>query len=41
MMDMMYTIPSDDTITKCIVTKDMVDGNGQPMITSNQMRFRA
>ncbi|MBQ8184241.1 MAG: ATP-dependent Clp protease ATP-binding subunit ClpX [Lachnospiraceae bacterium] len=41
MMDLMYTIPSDDSITNCIVTKDMVEGDGQPMLTSNQMRFRA
>ncbi len=41
MMDLMYTIPSDNTITNCIVTKEMVEGNGEPVITSNQMRYRA
>ncbi|MCI8415882.1 MAG: ATP-dependent Clp protease ATP-binding subunit ClpX [Lachnospiraceae bacterium] len=41
MMDLMYTIPSDDSITNCMVTKAMVEGEGQPVITSNQMRFRA
>lgn len=32
MMDDMYTIPSDDTITKCIVTKDAVLGKGKPVL---------
>ena len=32
MMDDMYTIPSDDTITKCIVTKDAVLGKGKPIL---------
>ncbi len=41
MMDLMYTIPSDSSITNCMVTKEMVEGGGEPVITSNQMRFRA
>ncbi|SDZ73055.1 ATP-dependent Clp protease ATP-binding subunit ClpX [Lachnospiraceae bacterium NK3A20] len=32
MMDVMYTIPSDDTIEKCIVTKAAVDGKGTPIL---------
>ncbi|HAK18511.1 MAG TPA: ATP-dependent Clp protease ATP-binding subunit ClpX [Lachnospiraceae bacterium] len=32
MMDDMYTIPSDDTVTKCIVTKDAVLGKGKPVL---------
>ena len=32
MMDVMYTIPSDDTIAKCIITKESVDGTEQPII---------
>lgn len=31
MMDMMYRIPSDEEIEKCIVTADSVDGVSQPM----------
>ncbi len=27
MLDLMYTIPSDDSISKCTITKDMVDDN--------------
>ncbi len=32
MMDVMYTIPSDDTITKCVITKAAVDGTEKPKI---------
>jgi len=32
MMDVMFTIPSDDTVKKCIITKDVIDGNSQPTI---------
>ena len=31
MMDVMYRIPSDDTITECIITKDAVEGKGEPI----------
>jgi len=30
MMDVMYEIPSDDTIAECIVNKDAVEQNGEP-----------
>ncbi|MGN0411870.1 MAG: ATP-dependent Clp protease ATP-binding subunit ClpX [Lachnospiraceae bacterium] len=32
MMDVMYQIPSDDTIEECIITKDAVEGKGEPRI---------
>lgn len=32
MMDIMYTIPSDDTIKSCLITKDVVLGVGEPVI---------
>ncbi len=32
MMDLMYRIPSDESIIKCIITKDMVDGKGRPLL---------
>ena len=32
LMDLMYKIPSDDTIRKCIITKDVVEGTGEPEI---------
>ena len=33
MMDLMYQIPSDETIEKCIITKALVDGTGKPVIS--------
>ena len=30
LMDLMYTIPSDDTIRKCTITKEVVEGTGAP-----------
>lgn len=32
MMDVMFTIPSDETVTQCIVTKDAVEGKGEPKV---------
>ncbi len=32
MMDMMYEIPSDNSVGICTVTKDVVDGSGKPEI---------
>ncbi len=32
MTDIMYEIPSDDTIGICTITKDVIEGNGQPEI---------
>ncbi len=32
MMDVMYRIPSDDTIVECVVTKGAVDGTSEPLI---------
>ena len=32
MMDTMYEIPSDETIKHCKITKEVVNGNGQPII---------
>jgi len=30
MMDLMYTVPSDERIESCVVTKDVIDGTGEP-----------
>ncbi len=39
MMDLMYQIPSDDTIDTCIITKDAVEGAGEPItIHKNDVR---
>ena len=32
MMDVMYDIPSDDTIVSCVITKDAVEGTAPPRI---------
>lgn len=32
MKEVMFEIPSDDTISKCIITKEAVDGTGKPVI---------
>ncbi|MDO4677528.1 MAG: ATP-dependent Clp protease ATP-binding subunit ClpX [Blautia sp.] len=32
LMDLMYKAPSDDTIRKCVITKDVVEGTGEPEI---------
>jgi len=28
----MYRIPSDDTIEKCVITKAVVEGTGEPVV---------
>ena len=32
MMDMMYNIPSEENVESCIVTEDVIDGIGEPVI---------
>ncbi len=32
MNDLMYTIPSDETIESCIITKDTINGTGEPIL---------
>ena len=32
MMDVMYTIPSDDSVKECRITKDVIDGKAEPTI---------
>ena len=40
MLDLMYTIPSDDSIESCVVTKDVIDGTGEPLVTRREPRTR-
>ncbi|MCR5672780.1 MAG: ATP-dependent Clp protease ATP-binding subunit ClpX [Lachnospiraceae bacterium] len=35
MNDLMFEIPSDDSITKCVITKGAVTGEGAPLIVRN------
>lgn len=37
MMDVMYEIPSDDTIESCVITKEAVEGSSQPFIVHREM----
>ena len=36
MMDVMYDIPSDDTIVSCVITKDSVEGTAPPRLTHGE-----
>jgi len=38
MMDVMFTIPSDENVTQCIVTKESVEGNGQPKVVRRRTK---
>lgn len=40
MMDVMYRIPSDDTIAKCIVTKDTIENNEMPELEYRTVKPR-
>ena len=43
MMDVMYQIPSDDTIESCVITKESVEGTSEPFVVhreSNQLPER-
>ncbi len=33
MMDIMYQIPSEELVDSCTITKDVVDGQGEPVLT--------
>ena len=33
MNDVMFEIPSDETIEKCLITKDVIEGTGEPLLT--------
>lgn len=37
LMDLMYRTPSDDTICKCIITKEAVDGTGEPEVIHGEL----
>ena len=41
MMDLMYEIPSDETIGKCLVTADVVRGTGEPEIAYRDVNIKA
>ncbi len=39
--DLMFTTPSDDTITKIVITEDAVNGEGKPKITRKKSRKKS
>lgn len=41
MMDVMYQIPSDDTIESCVITKEAVEGTSQPFIVHREAEKKA
>ena len=41
LMDLMYRTPSDNTICKCIITKDAVDGTGEPEVVHGEAACHA
>ncbi len=41
MMDIMYEIPSDDTIEECVITKGAVEGISEPLIIRRETMKRA
>ena len=36
MMDVMYDIPSDETIVSCVITKDSVEGKAEPRLVHGE-----
>lgn len=41
MMDVMYRIPSDETIEECVITKGAVEGDSQPLLIHREVMRRA
>ncbi len=40
MMDVMYEIPSDDSIGRCVITRESVEGRGEPMTISRDVSVK-
>ena len=32
MLDIMYNLPSDENVESCLITKDVIDGSGEPVL---------
>ena len=41
LMDVMYEIPSDDTIEQCVITKEVIEGTSEPIVVHRKSRERA
>ncbi len=40
MLDLMYNLPSDEEVESCLVTKEVIAGDGQPLLTRRETRPR-
>lgn len=38
MMDLMYTVPSDESIESCMVTKETIEGRGEPILSRREVK---
>lgn len=38
LMDVMYHIPSDDTIVQCIITKEVIEGTSEPLVVYREAK---
>ncbi len=41
MLDIMYNLPSDEDVESCLITREVIDGTGQPLLTKREARPRA
>ncbi len=41
LMDVMYRIPSDDTIVQCIITKEVIEGGSEPLVVHREVKRKA
>ena len=41
LMDVMYEIPSDETIEQCVITKEVIDGERKPLVVHHMAEKRA
>ena len=39
-MDLMYQIPSDEFVERCIITKDVVENGTDPIVIRSEKRSR-
>ena len=38
-MDPMYKVPSDETVTECVITKEAVKGKEEPQLLHGEQRI--
>jgi ATP-dependent Clp protease ATP-binding subunit ClpX len=41
MLDVMYDLPSNEKISKCIVTREMITGEGKPLLVEGERKKKA